>query len=61
MTSLRGNAPASAHAEYRIGAACPFDSTNRSASGCCGSRGSNRISAKNTAAMMSAADRHVVG
>ena len=32
--------PASAHAAYRIGAAWPFDSTKRSLSGFCGSRGS---------------------
>ena len=31
-SSARSNAPASAHAAYRIGAACPFDSTKRSLS-----------------------------
>ena len=38
-SSSRSNAPASAHAAYRTGAACPFDSTNRSLSTWCGSRG----------------------
>ena len=60
-SSARSNAPASAHAAYRIGAACPFDSTKRSLSGLCGSFGSNRISAKKSAATRSAAEQQLVG
>ena len=60
-SSARSNAPASAHAAYRIGAAWPFDSTKRSLPGWRGSCGSNRISAKNSAAMTSAADMQLVG
>ena len=59
--SARSNAPASAHAAYRIGAACPLDSTKRSLSRLCGSFGSNRISAKNNAAMTSAIEQQLVG
>ena len=43
------------------GAACPFESTNRSFSGFCGSLGSYRISLKKSAATMSAADMQLVG
>jgi hypothetical protein len=39
----------------------PFESTKRSAPGCCGSFGSNRISAKNSAAVMSAIEQQLVG
>ena len=53
--------PASAQAAYRIGAPCPFESTNRSLSWLCGSRGSYRISAKKSAAMISAAEQQVLG
>src|SRR5580765_136002 len=59
--SARSKAPASAHRAYRIGAAWPFDSTKRSASTLCGSFGSNRISAKKSAASKSAAEQQVVG
>ena len=55
------DSPASAQAAYSSGAAWPFDSTKRSACGCCGCAGSNRISEKNRAATRSAADMHVVG
>src|SRR5205823_2557918 len=58
---LRSKAPASAQAAYRIGAACPFDRMNRSLSGLRGFAGSNRISAKNSAAMRSAAEQQLVG
>src|SRR2546429_2843232 len=60
-SSLRSNAPASAHAAYNTGAACPFDRMNRSLSGLRGFFGSNRISAKNSAATRSAAEQHDVG
>jgi hypothetical protein len=60
-SSDRSNAPASAQAAYRIGAACPFDSTNRSAPACRGRFGSNRNSPKKSDAMISAADMQLVG
>ena len=60
-SSPRSNAPASAHAAYNTGAACPFDRMNRSLSGWRGSLGSNRISAKNRAATRSAAEQQLVG
>src|SRR6266511_3635784 len=60
-SSRRSNAPASAQAAYRIGAACPFDNTNRSLSGLAGSFGSKRISAKKSAAIRSAIEQQLVG
>src|SRR5439155_8091827 len=60
-SSPRSNAPASAHAAYNTGAACPFDRMNRSLSGWRGSLGSNRISAKKSAATRSAAEQQLVG
>src|SRR6185436_14588143 len=60
-SSARSNAPASAQAAYRSGAACPFESTNRSLTVFLGSCGSNRISAKNSAATRSAAEQQLVG
>src|SRR6187401_3140308 len=59
--SSRGMMPTSAQAAYRIGAACPFDRTKRSLSSLRGFAGSYRISTKNNAAMISAADMHVDG
>src|SRR4029453_16405915 len=44
-----------------MGAACPFDNTNRSLSGFFGSFGSKRSSAKNTVATISAAEQQLVG
>ena len=44
-----------------MGAAWPFESTKRSLSGFCGSRGSYRISAKKSAATISAAEQQVLG
>jgi hypothetical protein len=61
ISSARSNAPASAQAEYRIGAACPLDSTKRSLCGFFGSFGSKRISAKKSAAVRSAIDMQLVG
>src|SRR5258706_3091014 len=60
-SSERSNASASAHAAYKSGAAWPFESTKRSAPGCFGSLGSNRISAKKSAATRSAAEQQLVG
>ena len=54
-------APASAQAAYRMGAACPFDSTNRSLFGFFGFLGSNLMTEKNRVATMSAAERQLVG
>ena len=45
----RSNAPASAHAAYRIGAACPFDSTKRSLSGLLRVRADRTASRRRTA------------
>src|SRR5947209_11179652 len=61
MSWLRSKGPAAAHAADRGGAACPFDRMNRSLSGWRGSLGSNRISAKNSAATRSAAEQQLVG
>ena len=60
-SSSRVRKPASAQAAYSSGAAWPFDSTKRSLSSCCGLRGSNRISAKNRVATMSAAEQQLDG
>jgi predicted PurR-regulated permease PerM len=54
-------APASCNAAHRIGAACPFDSTNASALRVAGSFGAQRISRKNSAATISAQDMQDVG
>src|SRR5579859_3493196 len=53
--------PTSAHAAYKIGAACPLESTKRSLPGFFGFLGSNFIPPKNSAAIMSAAEQHVLG
>src|SRR2546421_7975454 len=50
--------PHSAYADHSTGAACPFERTNRSFAGLCGSFGSNCISLKKMTDMRSAADRH---
>src|SRR5207244_6339233 len=55
------NAPASAQAGYRSGAAWPLDRTNRSLFGYLGFFGSNRMTAKNRVATMSAAEQPLVG
>src|SRR5579884_3365538 len=60
-SSSRGNSPASAQAEYRIGAACPLESTKASLCGLRGFLGSYRITEKNSVDMISAAEAHVVG
>ena len=46
--SSGGTKPASAHAAYSNGAACPFDRTKRSLSWFCGSRGSRSACARRT-------------
>src|SRR5215470_20407148 len=51
----------SAYADHSNGAACPFDRTNRSFAGLCGSRGSNRISLNKMTDMRSADDKHEDG
>src|SRR5262245_22732634 len=55
------NAPASAKAAYRTGAACPFDRTKRSFPGCDGLVGSKRMEWKKIADTRSAADKQEVG
>src|SRR5256712_6545414 len=55
------NAPASAQAAYKSGAAWPLDRTNRSLFGCLGFFGSNRMTEKNRVAAMSAAEQQLVG
>src|SRR5580658_4592908 len=56
-----GITPASASTAYKIGAAWPFDSTKRSPASAFGFFGSNFIVLKNSAAIISAIDRHDVG
>ena len=61
-SSARSNAPASAHAAYRIGAACPFDSTKRSLSGLLRIAAGRSASRRRTARpSMSAAEQQLVG
>src|SRR5262249_1429207 len=59
--SLFGKRPASAHAAYSNGAAWPFDKTNRSLLRALGFVGSYRMTEKNSAATMSAAEQQLDG
>src|SRR4029077_13831814 len=59
--SLFGKRPASAQAAYSSGAAWPFDSTNRSLLRAFGFLGSYRMTEKNSAATISAAEQQLDG